>query len=155
MQNRNFIRIVAVVFALICLYQLSFTWIADNVEKDAVEYAENYNENEREAKEKQYLDSINSEEVYDIFIAKYTYADCKQRELNLGLDLKGGMNVTLEVMVIDVLKALSNNSIDLAKAINKISSNLSFYESQCKVGLKDFVKSIINWEEIIKFHQAF
>ena len=50
MQNRNFIRIVAVVFALICLYQLSFTWIADNVEKDAVEYAENYNENEREAK---------------------------------------------------------------------------------------------------------
>ena len=112
MQNRNFIRIVAVVFALICLYQLSFTWIADNVEKDAVEYAENYNENEREAKEKQYLDSINSEEVYDIFIAKYTYADCKQRELNLGLDLKGGMNVTLEVMVIDVLKALSNNSSD-------------------------------------------
>ena len=50
---------------------------------------------------------------------------------------------------------LSNNSIDLAKAINKISSNLSFYESQCKFGLKDFVKSIINWEEIIKFHQSF
>ena len=112
MQNRNFIKIVAVVFALICLYQLSFTWIADGVENDAVEYAESYNENEREAKVKQYLDSINSEEVYDIFIAQYTYADCKQRELNLGLDLKGGMNVTLEVMVVDVLKALSNNSSD-------------------------------------------
>ncbi len=112
MQNRNFIRIVAVVFALICLYQLSFTWVADGIEKDAVEYAEFYDENERDAKVKQYLDSINSEEVYDIFIAKYTYADCKQRELNLGLDLKGGMNVTLEVMVVDVLKALSNNSTD-------------------------------------------
>ena len=112
MQNRNFIKIVAVVFALICLYQLSFTWVADGVESDAVEYAESYNENEREAKVKQYLDSINSEEVYDIFIAQYTYADCKQRELNLGLDLKGGMNVTLEVMVVDVLKALSNNSSD-------------------------------------------
>ena len=112
MQNRNFIKIVAVVFALICLYQLSFTWVADGVESDATEYAESYNENEREAKVKQYLDSINSEEVYDIFIAQYTYADCKQRELNLGLDLKGGMNVTLEVMVVDVLKALSNNSSD-------------------------------------------
>ena len=112
MQNRNFIKIVAVVFALICLYQLSFTWVADGVESDATEYAESYNENEREVKVKQYLDSINSEEVYDIFIAQYTYADCKQRELNLGLDLKGGMNVTLEVMVVDVLKALSNNSSD-------------------------------------------
>ena len=112
MQNRNFIKIVALVFALICLYQLSFTWVADGVESDAIEYAESYNENEREAKVKQYLDSINSEEVYDIFIAQYTYADCKQRELNLGLDLKGGMNVTLEVMVVDVLKALSNNSSD-------------------------------------------
>ncbi|MFL2574000.1 MAG: protein translocase subunit SecDF [Flavobacteriales bacterium] len=112
MQNRNFIKIVAVVFALICLYQLSFTWVADGVESDAIEYSESYNENEREAKVKQYLDSINSEEVYDIFIAQYTYADCKQRELNLGLDLKGGMNVTLEVMVVDVLKALSNNSSD-------------------------------------------
>ena len=45
MQNRNFIKIVAVVFALICLYQLSFTWVADGVEKDAVEYSESFNEN--------------------------------------------------------------------------------------------------------------
>ena len=112
MQNRNFIKIIAVVFAIICVYQLSFTWIADRVESDAAEYAENFNEDEQAVKIKQYLDSINSEEVYDIFIAQYTYADCKQRELNLGLDLKGGMNVTLEVMVVDVLKALSNNSND-------------------------------------------
>mgnify|MGYP001307372812 CR=1 FL=1 len=121
MQNRNFIKIIALVFAVICLYQLSFTWIADRVENDAAEYAADFNENEREQKIKQYLDSINSEEVYDIFIAQYTYSDCKQRELNLGLDLKGGMNVTLEVMVVDVLKALANNSSD--EAFNTSVSN--------------------------------
>jgi SecD/SecF fusion protein len=112
MQNRNFIKIIAIVFTVICIYQLSFTWIADRVESDAAQYAENFNEDEKAVKIKQYLDSINSEEVYDILIAQYTYSDCKQRELNLGLDLKGGMNVTLEVMVVDVLKALANNSID-------------------------------------------
>ena len=121
MQNRNFIKIIALVFAVICLYQLSFTWIADRVENDAAEYAADFSENEREQKIKQYLDSINSEEVYDIFVAQYTYSDCKQRELNLGLDLKGGMNVTLEVMVVDVLKALANNSSD--EAFNTSVSN--------------------------------
>jgi SecD/SecF fusion protein len=112
MQNRNVIKIFAVLFAIVCLYQLSFTWVADGVEEDAVVYAAAFEENEREAKEKFYLDSINSEDVYDILLTSYTYAQCKQREINLGLDLKGGMNVTLEVMVIDVVKALSNNSKD-------------------------------------------
>jgi len=114
MQNRNVIKIFAIVFAIVCLYQLSFTWVADGVEEDAIAYAADFNEDEREIKEKFYLDSINSEEVYDIVLTSYTYAECKQREINLGLDLKGGMNVTLEVMVIDVVKALSNNSKDEA-----------------------------------------
>jgi len=112
MQNRNVIKIFAVILTIVCLYQLSFTWIADAVEKDAVAYAANFDEREQAEKEKFYLDSINSEEVYDILLTSYTYAECKQREINLGLDLKGGMNVTLEVMVIDVVKALSNNSKD-------------------------------------------
>ena len=56
---------------------------------------------------------IMGEEVYDILLTSYTYSQCKQREINLGLDLKGGMNVTLEVMVIDVIKALSKNLSDL------------------------------------------
>jgi SecD/SecF fusion protein len=112
MQNRNVIKIFAVIFALVCLYQLSFTWIADGVEEDAVSYAANFEENEREAKERYYLDSINSEEVYNIWLTSYTYAQCKEREINLGLDLKGGMNVTLEVMVVDIVRALSNNSKD-------------------------------------------
>ena len=114
MQNRNVIKIFAIIFAIVCLYQLSFTWVADGVEEDAIAYAADFNEDEREIKEKFYLDSINSEDVYDILLTSYTYAECKQREINLGLDLKGGMNVTLEVMVIDVVKALSNNSKDEA-----------------------------------------
>jgi len=113
-------------FAVVCLYQLSFTWVVNGVEDDAYEYAINKVENNQLIKKdslfnqeelidkqyKLYLDSVSSENVYNIWIAKYTYNDCKQRQINLGLDLKGGMNVTLEVMVVDVLKALSNNSTD-------------------------------------------
>ena len=112
MQNRNVIKIFAIIFAIVCLYQLSFTWVANGVEDDAVAYAADFNEDEREVKEKFYLDSISSEEVYDIGLTSYTYAECQQREINLGLDLKGGMNVTLEVMVVDVVKALSNQNKD-------------------------------------------
>ena len=112
MQNRNVIKIFAIIFAIVCLYQLSFTWVANGVEDDAVAYAADFNEDEREVKEKFYLDSISSEQVYDILLTSYTYAECQQREINLGLDLKGGMNVTLEVMVIDVVKALSNQNKD-------------------------------------------
>ena len=112
MQNRNVIKIFAIIFAIVCLYQLSFTWVANGVEDDAVAYAADFNEDEREVKEKFYLDSISSEQVYDIVLTSYTYAECQQREINLGLDLKGGMNVTLEVMVVDVVKALSNQNKD-------------------------------------------
>ena len=121
MQNRNFIKIFAILFAIVCLYQLSFTWIAGGVEDDAFEYASQFPLEEQEVKQKFYLDSINSEPVYDIGLTEYTYAECKSRELNLGLDLKGGMNVTLEVMVIDVVKALANNSKDsvFVEAIKK------------------------------------
>ncbi len=112
MQNRNFIKIFAILFAIVSLYQLSFTWVASGVEDDAVAYASEYPNELQEAKQKFYLDSISSEPVYDIFLTEYSYAECKSRELNLGLDLKGGMNVTLEVMVVDVVKALSNNSRD-------------------------------------------
>ena len=126
MQNRGSIMLFTLLFAVVCLYQLSFTWVVNGVEDDAYEYAINKAENAQlikkdslfnqedfiEKKYKLYLDSVSSEDVYNIWIAKYTYNDCKQRQINLGLDLKGGMNVTLEVMVVDVLKALSNNSTD-------------------------------------------
>ena len=120
MQNRNLISLFAIVFALVCLYQLSFTWIANGVEEDAKAFAQG-----DEVKERLYLDSIASESVYNfIGLKEYTYNECTAREINLGLDLKGGMNVTLEVMVVDVLRALSNNSKDsifniaISKTIN-------------------------------------
>tara|TARA_B100000902_G_scaffold64673_1_gene71275 strand:- start:13941 stop:17030 length:3090 start_codon:yes stop_codon:yes gene_type:complete len=128
MQNRGPIMLFAVLFAIVCLYQLSFTWVVDGVEAEAYEYAESktINNNDLDSssvsvliesdkfqeKVKFYLDSVSGEEVYDILVTSYTYAECQQRQMNLGLDLKGGMNVTLEVMVIDVIKALSNNSKD-------------------------------------------
>ena len=91
-----------------CLYQLSFTWIANGVEEDAKAFAQG-----DEVKERLYLDSIASESVYNfIGLKEYTYNECTAREINLGLDLKGGMNVTLEVSVVDVIRALSNNSKD-------------------------------------------
>jgi SecD/SecF fusion protein len=112
MQNRNFIKIFAILFGIVSLYQLSFTWVAGGVEDDAAAYASEYPADQQQVKKQAYLDSVNSEPVYDIFLTEYTYSDCKSRELNLGLDLKGGMNVTLEVMVVDVVKALSSYSKD-------------------------------------------
>ena len=107
MQNKSFVSLFAIVFAVVCLYQLSFTWVAKGIEEDAIEYS-----NGDELKEKAYLDSISSEPVYNIGFKNYSYNECKSRELNLGLDLKGGMNVTLEVSVVDVIRAMSNYNQD-------------------------------------------
>lgn len=105
MQNKGVIRLFAIVFALACLYQLSFTYIAGSVEKDAEEYANGDYE-----KEQRYLDSMGSEVAYDVLLDEFTYQQVKEREINLGLDLRGGMNVILEVQVRDILVELANNS---------------------------------------------
>lgn len=105
MQNKGLIWSFIVLLSLACLYQLSFTWVAQGVESDAVEYAEGSIE-----KEENYLDSMAGEAVYPLL--DFTYSEVKKNVLNLGLDLKGGMNVTLEVSVADVIKALSSNSQD-------------------------------------------
>lgn len=107
MQNKGAIRLFAILFALICLYQLSFTWIVRSVEKDAEEYA-----NGDPALYQSYIDSMGPQPVFDLLVREYTYNEVKSRELNLGLDLKGGMNVILEVSVNDILRSLSNNSKD-------------------------------------------
>lgn len=110
MQNRGAIRFIAVALTLVCLYQLSFTWFAKKVERAAAEYAQ-----DDPKKEAFYLDSISSETVYNfLWLRQYSYREVKEREINLGLDLKGGMNVTLEVSVVDILRSLSNNSNDSA-----------------------------------------
>tara|TARA_B110000971_G_C20038124_1_gene515726 strand:- start:1338 stop:4178 length:2841 start_codon:yes stop_codon:yes gene_type:complete len=131
MRNKGFTKFIAVVFALICVYQLAFTWMVKNVEKQAKVYS-----NGDYALEQVYLDSIATEELY----FGYSYKECKEQELNLGLDLKGGMNVTLEVSVGDILKILANKSVDATfnEAISKANAKQS--DSQNNY-IDDFVSS--------------
>lgn len=108
MQNKGAILAFAILLAGVCFYQLTFTWKARQVEKAAAEYAQGDSD-----KEYHYLDSMNSEVVYNFLgLKKFTYKDVKELEMNLGLDLKGGMNVTLEVEVSDLIRAMSNYSTD-------------------------------------------
>lgn len=110
MRNRGAITLLAVALALVSLYQLFFTYKTKSVEQTAIEYAQG-----DPVKEKAYLDSIGNEVVYNFLgLADFTYRECKELELNMGLDLKGGMNVTMEVDVVDVVRNLANNSQDPA-----------------------------------------
>lgn len=142
MQNKGAIKVIAIVFALICIYQLSFTLVTKRVESKAEKFAKSYAANEvkkltstmsdadllvykdsiAEAKENAYLDSISEETVYNfLFMRKFSYKECKAREINLGLDLKGGMNVMMEVSTVDVIRNLAADPDDatLASLIEK------------------------------------
>src|SRR5438477_8994943 len=105
MQSKGAVKLFAILMALVCLYQLSFTWVTKHVENKAKEVAKG-----DPAKEKAYLDSINSQAVYPVLGT--TYKKCKENEINLGLDLKGGMNVTMEVSLVDLIRAMANYSND-------------------------------------------
>jgi SecD/SecF fusion protein len=121
MQNKGAILTFAVLLALVCLYQLSFTWKSQQVQKDAIEYAQG-----DPVMEFNYLDSMKSEVVYNFLgLKKFTFKDVRELEMNLGLDLKGGMNVTLQVEVKDIIKAMSNYSDDKTfnAALNLASKN--------------------------------
>ena len=110
MQNKGLIKWTAILLLLACLYQLSFTWKTSRVEKAAVEYAQKFPAEEQASMEQYYLDSIENKVVYNVGLAKFTYKQCKEKEVNLGLDLKGGMNVMLEIQVEDVVKSLAGES---------------------------------------------
>ncbi len=117
MQSKGAVKLLAIVLALVCLYQLSFTLVTRNVESKAKEFAKG-----DEKKEKDYLDSISTKGVYNIGVKDYTYQECKEREINLGLDLKGGMNVTLEVSVVDLVRSMAGqnaNDPTFKKAIDR------------------------------------
>jgi len=107
MQNKAAIIVLAIALGLVSLYQLSFTGATYKVKKDARAYAKG-----SLVKETQYLDSISTLPKEKWSFLGYTFKDCQKKELNLGLDLKGGMNVILEVSVEDILKALSNYNPD-------------------------------------------
>ncbi|CAM1352348.1 protein translocase subunit SecDF [Tenacibaculum halocynthiae] len=114
MQNKGLIKLFAILFGLVSLYQLSFTFFANKVESSAKEYAEknvNGGSGRELAKlEKKYIDSVANKEVVNLGVAKYTYNDIRDKEMNLGLDLKGGINAILQVSVKDILIGLSNDS---------------------------------------------
>ncbi|MBQ1954023.1 MAG: protein translocase subunit SecDF, partial [Alistipes sp.] len=94
-----------------CIYQLSFSFVTRNVEKDAAEYAASFDEAEQASMEAYYLDSIQNKPVFSLLGLKdFTYKEAKEKEVNLGLDLKGGMNVMLEIEVQDLVKSLAGDS---------------------------------------------
>ena len=114
MQNKGLITVFAILFGLVSLYQLSYTYIATGVEDDAKEYARaKYPDTEPEMRanaETKYLDSVNNVPQ----MLGIDYKTAKEKELNKGLDLKGGINVILQVSVKDILKGLANNTKDPA-----------------------------------------
>ena len=154
MQNKGLIKFLAWAFALVCLFQLSFTVATSVVQSKAKTDAKNYVNSEPvqkliadrtsdqyqaqmiadsifNAREAHYLDSMATEKVY----LGYTYRECQGREINLGLDLKGGMNVMLEVSTVDVVRALATTNaedptfakaIDNALATQKVTTNRDF-----------------------------
>ena len=107
MQNKAAIIVLAIALGLVSIYQLSFTGATYMVKKDARTYAKG-----NLVKETQYLDSIFTLPKEQWSFLGNTFKECQKKELNLGLDLKGGMNVILEVSVEDILKALSNYNPD-------------------------------------------
>ena len=114
MQNKGLIRTFAILFAIVSIYQLSFTWFAKNVEKDAEIYAESKvssnDIDELATNKKHFLDSVANTKVLNLGFTDFTYNELKEKEINLGLDLKGGINAILEVSVRDILVGLSNKS---------------------------------------------
>ena len=102
MQNKGFVKVIAVLLALICLFYMSFSWVASYHENKAEKIAALSGEEAGQ----NYLDSVQNKKVY---MNVWTLKQCREMGLGLGLDLKGGMNVILEVSVADVVKALSDH----------------------------------------------
>ncbi|MFM1875635.1 MAG: hypothetical protein RL266_1372 [Bacteroidota bacterium] len=103
MQNKGAIKVFAILLGLVCLYQLSFT-VATRMAESTYE--------EMSATDREAADKYLEEFRYNILIKEYSYLECKEREMNLGLDLKGGMNVTLEISLQEMIRSLANNSPD-------------------------------------------
>lgn len=167
MQNRGLIKFIAIILALVCIYQLSFTFVANSVKKDAKEYAKAEFKKLTEKKEKdiqtlgvstigeidesqlevKYLDSLNNEKV---FLNLFTYEFVKENQINKGLDLEGGVNVILEISVKEVLRGLANDSKDpvFNKALEDAKTNQkgnqtyldAFFEAWDKTAAQSGVK---------------
>ena len=128
MQGKGLVKFAAIALTIACLYSLSFTWIANKVEKDAKQFAKG-----DAIKEKIYLDSVASLPVYSS-LGYITYQYAKEREIPLGLDLKGGMNVTMEISLSDMVRNLANNSTDA-----NFNAAIKNTEAAMATGESDFI----------------
>jgi SecD/SecF fusion protein len=121
MKNKGFLSILTVIVTLLCLYYLGFTFISRSVQKDAISVATGPDGVMDPNKKQRYLDSVWHKPVYSFLgLRDFTYEEVKNKEISLGLDLQGGMHVTLEVSPVDIIKGLAGNSQDSAfvKALN-------------------------------------
>jgi len=132
MQGKGFIKFMAILLGIVCVYSLSFNLVTSKVEKDAKAYAKG-----DLVKEKAYLDSMSTVPVYPVF--GFDYQFCKGKEINLGLDLKGGMNVTMEISLGELVKSLANNTDDA-----NFNKALSTAQTQLNAGGKDFISLFVN-----------
>lgn len=111
MQYRGFLIAITAVISALCLYYLSFTFISRGIDDEAISFATDAKTGKVDGNKKQaYLDSLWTSPVVDLGVFQLTYKDVKTQEVKLGLDLLGGMNVTMEVSASDILNILSNNS---------------------------------------------
>ena len=119
MQNKGLVKLFAFLFGLVSIYQLSFTFKGNQIEKNAEQFAINKiadsdvdYDSKRNLERLNYLDSLNNKEVFNIGIASFDYKEVKEKAMNLGLDLKGGINVILQISVKDILLGLASDSKD-------------------------------------------
>ena len=134
MQNKGFVKIIAVLLTLICLFYMSFSWVASYHENKAAKLAAT----EGEQAGQNYLDSVQNQKVY---VNVWTLKQCREMGLGLGLDLKGGMNVILEVSVADVVKALSDHK-ELTN--EKFAKAVEAAQKASSKGQGDFISLFIN-----------
>lgn len=114
MQNKGFVVTLTVVIMALCLFYLSFTYVSRTVQQDAVTYATDASGIVSLSKKQSYIDSVWNKPVYNFLGTEYTYKEVKDNELHLGLDLQGGMHVTLEVSPVDIIRGLADNTTDSA-----------------------------------------
>ena len=111
MKNKGLIYFLTIIISFLSIYYLQFTFVSQSIQDEATSISRDENGNIDFKKKQKYLDSIWNKPVYNL-VTDYTYKEVKESELNLGLDLQGGMHVTLEVSPVDILKGLSSNSQD-------------------------------------------
>jgi SecD/SecF fusion protein len=138
MQGKGVIKFFAILLAVVCLYQLSFTWVAQKVERDARAYAKG--NPQRENAYQAYLDSMSTQPVYPLF--KHTYSYVLQRELALGLDLKGGMSVTMQIQLDELVRKIANNNPDVV--FNQALANADKLQAEAKTSQKDYIALFVS-----------